>query len=229
MPIYYRLYILYFNLIALENMHDLKKCEFSFYLNVENVNFLSSVFKKLTSIEKNEFCRVSYLQCIHLNAAMRCCVSSQSLRRTVHTCISLTWKSSICDQSRKQNNVDWPSRQEWYPFNNLSQELINRRIFVHTLLFSVYHFHNGNRTSVCLSGKTSMKLRLLWILPFIRNELESHYSWDWRLMNWSWTKAGESTITLYLMNRCKTLSFTVYRQSIISITNKVKFYKRIQK
>ena len=43
----------------------LQKCEFSFYLKVENVNILGSVYGK------DKYGRANYLLFIHLNAAMR--------------------------------------------------------------------------------------------------------------------------------------------------------------
>ena len=60
MSMYYSWCILYFNLIASESMYDfITKISF---MNVESVDVLASVYKKLTSIGKDEYGRVSYLQ-----------------------------------------------------------------------------------------------------------------------------------------------------------------------
>ena len=74
-------------------------------------------------------------------------------------------------------------------FKNLMQRLITIRIFVHTLLLSVYCFHHWNRIFVSLSDYISTISPLLLILKFMRNEIESQFllyriiKWDWQLMN----------------------------------------------
>ena len=109
----------------------------------------------------------------------KCRVSTKSLRRIL-----------FCDQTGKQNGCG-PIIDTIMVifFKNLIQRLLNIRIFVHKILLSVYCFHHWTRISVSLSDFISTISRLLLMLKFMRNEIESQFllhriiKWDWQLMN----------------------------------------------
>ena len=101
----------------------LQKCEFSFFLKVENVNILGSVYGK------DKYGRANYLLFIHLNAAMRLTNAVYQANFWGALYIFMTWKGTVLWPIRKTKRMRTDHRDK---NGNLFKNLIQRvYLFIH--------------------------------------------------------------------------------------------------